>query len=207
VQVNGWKIVSTINICIVFLIFGLTLETSELKEALKSVKAWVMGLLTILVFTALTAFIFVHMGFQPVEFGIGLAIFACSPTSLSQVRWVIGSVQWRGQDQGHVVRCANVKPPEFMSHQCQCCVVWVMLSLNSACCCCNISCSRTGTWLLVCCALQSITIVIQSYGNAALALLYTVASNLLSIIISPLFVTLTLGPAGEINKVRTGRTA
>jgi sodium/bile acid cotransporter 7 len=62
-----------------------------------------------------------------------------------------------------------------------------------------------GTWLLVCSTLQSITIVIQSYGNAALALLYTVASNLLSIIISPLFVTLTLGPAGEINKVRTWR--
>jgi hypothetical protein len=52
------------------------------------------------------------MGFQPVEFGIGLAIFACSPTSLSQVRWVTGRVQWWGQDQGHQFKCASRKPCE-----------------------------------------------------------------------------------------------
>ncbi len=74
---------STINISIIFLIFGLTLETSELKDALKNVKVWVMGLLTILVITSFTAFIFVNMGFEPYEFGVGLAVFACSPTSLS----------------------------------------------------------------------------------------------------------------------------
>lgn len=80
---QGWKIMSTINICIIFFIFGLTLETSELKEALKNWKVWVMGVITILVITSFTAFIFVHMGFEPKEFGIGLAVFACSPTSLS----------------------------------------------------------------------------------------------------------------------------
>jgi hypothetical protein len=37
-QVGGWKIISTINIMIIFLIFGITLETGELKEAMKNVK-------------------------------------------------------------------------------------------------------------------------------------------------------------------------
>ncbi len=74
---------STINISIIFFIFGLTLETSELKEALRNWKVWGMGVTTILVLTSFTGFIFVHMGFQPKEFGVGLAVFACSPTALS----------------------------------------------------------------------------------------------------------------------------
>ncbi len=82
-QANGWKIISTINICIIFFIFGITLETSELKEALRNWKVWGMGVITILVLTSFTAYLFVNMDFQPVEFGIGLAVFACSPTSLS----------------------------------------------------------------------------------------------------------------------------
>jgi sodium/bile acid cotransporter 7 len=99
-QPKGWKIIPTLNICIIFLIFGLTLETSELKAALKNVKVrstgqtcrqaaqgslgaagvlqvWVMGIVTILVLTSCTAWLFINVGFQPVEFGMGLAVFAC----------------------------------------------------------------------------------------------------------------------------------
>lgn len=122
-QVNGWKLVTTINMCIIFFIFGITLETSELKEAFKAVKTLIMGLTSILVVTSFTGFIFINMGFQPVEFGVGLAIFACVPTSLS----------------------------------------------------------------------SGVTLVIQSYGNGALALLLTVLSNLIGIVVSPIFVKLVLG--------------
>jgi hypothetical protein len=37
-QAGGWKIMTTLNMCIIFFIFGITLETSELKEALKAVR-------------------------------------------------------------------------------------------------------------------------------------------------------------------------
>uniref|UniRef100_A0A7S0WVL0 Uncharacterized protein n=1 Tax=Chlamydomonas leiostraca TaxID=1034604 RepID=A0A7S0WVL0_9CHLO len=126
-----WKIISTINIFIIFLIFGLTLETSELKQALKAWQVWLTGLVSILVITALTGFLFVHMGFTPREFGIGLAIFACSPTSLS----------------------------------------------------------------------SGISVVIQGYGNGAMSLFLTVATNLLAIVVSPIFVGIVLGPVGNINKI------
>nr|QKY15122.1 putative sodium/metabolite cotransporter (BASS4) [Polytomella parva] len=80
---QGWKIMTTINLCIIFFIFGLTLETKELVDALKGYKTLILGIISTLVITALTGFIFVNMDFSPKEFGYGLAIFACSPTSLS----------------------------------------------------------------------------------------------------------------------------
>ncbi|MEW5306312.1 MAG: hypothetical protein WDW38_007127 [Sanguina aurantia] len=84
VIVNGWKLVSTVNMCIIFFIFGITLETSELKQAFKAWKVLLLGLTSILVLTSFAGFIPLAMGFEPPEFGIGLAIFACMPTSLSQ---------------------------------------------------------------------------------------------------------------------------
>ncbi len=44
----------------------------------------ILGIVQILVITSITGFIPMHMNFKPPEFGMGLAIFACSPTSLSQ---------------------------------------------------------------------------------------------------------------------------
>jgi hypothetical protein len=42
-QVNGWKLATTINMCIIFFIFGITLDTSELKSAVKAWKAILYG--------------------------------------------------------------------------------------------------------------------------------------------------------------------
>jgi hypothetical protein len=42
-QVNGWKLATTINMAIIFFIFGVTLDTSELKSALKAWKAILYG--------------------------------------------------------------------------------------------------------------------------------------------------------------------
>ncbi|KAG2426399.1 hypothetical protein HYH02_014826 [Chlamydomonas schloesseri] len=124
-KVNGWKIITTINMALIFFIFGITLETSELKLALKGYKTLLLSILTILFITGLTGFIFINMDFQPMEFGYGLAIFACVPTSLS----------------------------------------------------------------------SGVSLVIQGYGNAALALMMTVATNIIGIFISPLVVTMILASA------------
>ncbi|GLC41022.1 hypothetical protein PLESTB_000951500 [Pleodorina starrii] len=130
-KVNGWKLVTTINMALIFFIFGITLETSELKEAMKGYKVLLLGIFTILFITGLSGFIFINMDFKPMEFGYGLAIFACVPTSLS----------------------------------------------------------------------SGVALVIQGYGNAALALLMTVSTNILGIFISPIVVKMILSSAIKDIKV------
>ncbi|EFJ44406.1 hypothetical protein VOLCADRAFT_82799 [Volvox carteri f. nagariensis] len=130
-KVNGWKLVTTVNMALIFFIFGITLETTELKEAMKGYKVLLLAIVTILFLTGLTGFIFINMDFKPMEFGYGLAIFACVPTSLS----------------------------------------------------------------------SGVALVIQGYGNAALALLMTVCTNILGIFISPLVVKLILSSAIKDIKV------
>lgn len=109
---GSWKVFSTLHIMIIFFNFGVTLETSELKTAFKSWQVLTMGFLMILVGTSLTGFVPLAMNFKPAAFGIGMAVFACCPTSLS----------------------------------------------------------------------QGVTVVIQAYGNSALALLLVVLTNLVSVI-------------------------
>lgn len=130
-QAGGWKIITTINMMLIFFIFGITLETSELKSALKGWKVLLLGIVSILFITAVTGFVFINMDFKPREFGYGLAIFACVPTSLS----------------------------------------------------------------------SGVSLVIQGYGNAALALLMTVTTNILGIFISPIMVKLILSSAIKNIKV------
>jgi sodium/bile acid cotransporter 7 len=81
--VNGWKLATTINMAVIFFIFGITLDTSELLTALKAWKALVFGLTSMLVLTPLFGFIAVRLPFEPREFALGLAIMACVPSSLS----------------------------------------------------------------------------------------------------------------------------
>jgi sodium/bile acid cotransporter 7 len=128
-QVNGWKVVTTTNMAIIFFIFGVTLDTSELMSALKAWKAIVLGFSSILVLTPLFGFLAMLLPFKPYEFALGLAIMACVPTSLS----------------------------------------------------------------------SGVTLVIQGYGNGALGLLFTVATNVLGIIISPLMVKAVLGSQLDVH--------
>jgi predicted Na+-dependent transporter len=132
-QVNGWKVVTTTNMAIIFFIFGLTTDTSELLLALKAWKAIAFGLASILVLSPLFGFLCMLLPFKPYEFSLGLAVMACVPTSLS----------------------------------------------------------------------SGVTLVIGSYGNGALALLFTVSSNILGIVTSPLAVKAVLGSRTD-TKVDSG---
>eukprot|EP00775_Hariotina_reticulata_P007103 gene7103-7316_t len=121
--VNGWKVITTCNMAIIFFIFGVTLDTSELMRAVKAWKAIIYGLLFILLLSPLMGFICMLMPFKPYEFALGLAVMACVPTSLS----------------------------------------------------------------------SGVTLVIGSYGNGALGLLFTVSSNILGIVTAPVAVKVVLG--------------
>ncbi len=121
---SSWKLFSTLHIFIIFFLFGITLETSELKVAFKSWQVLIMGFVMILVGTAITGFVPMHMNFKPAvsmhtvswgectkeilippfrtlswfhvqAFGIGMAVFAACPTSLSQGVTVVIQVRRR----------------------------------------------------------------------------------------------------------------
>lgn len=68
---------------IIFFIFGVTLDTSELLSALKAWRVIAYGLTSILVLSPLFGFICMLLPFRPYEFALGLAVMACVPTSLS----------------------------------------------------------------------------------------------------------------------------
>ncbi len=80
-QSNGWKVMSTINLSIIFFIFGITLETKELKEAFKGWKTLLLGILSILFITGLTGFIFINM-----DFSVGLDGVPVDAASAAQWR-------------------------------------------------------------------------------------------------------------------------
>ena len=82
-QVNGWKVATTVNMSVIFLIFGVTLDSSELFEALKAWKALAFGLVSMLFLTPLLGFAAAALPFEPREFALGLAVMACVPSSLS----------------------------------------------------------------------------------------------------------------------------
>lgn len=90
--------VTTINMAIIFFIFGITLDTSELMSAVKAWKSVLFGMLSMLLLTPLFGFLAVRLPFKPPEFALGLAIMACVPSSLSSgVTLVIqGGVQGFG---------------------------------------------------------------------------------------------------------------
>jgi solute carrier family 10 (sodium/bile acid cotransporter), member 7 len=76
---------------VIFFIFGLTLDSSELMSALRAWRAIVLGLVSMLVLTPLSGFVSLLLPFRPYEFSLGLAVMACVPTSLSSgVTLVIG---------------------------------------------------------------------------------------------------------------------
>jgi hypothetical protein len=63
-QVNGWKLATTINMSVIFFIFGVTLDSSELLTAVKAWKAVVFGLASMLFLTPLFGFIAVRLPFE-----------------------------------------------------------------------------------------------------------------------------------------------
>jgi len=83
-SVNGWSLVQTIAVIVIFVISGATLRTEEIKHALNDGrKALVFGLVSILGVTPLIGFIHLNIPYSPVQFRYGLALFCSVPTTLS----------------------------------------------------------------------------------------------------------------------------
>lgn len=81
-QVEDFRVVSTINVLVIFVISGLTLKTDDISHS----SAWVgfvYGVFSILVLTACVGFLTVEIPFDRPEFSYGLAVFCVVPTTLT----------------------------------------------------------------------------------------------------------------------------
>ena len=81
-QAGDFRIVSTINIILVFFVSGLTLNTKEIHKAVHQWPGTIYGYITILGITPTLGFALRAIPFTPPEFAAGLAIFAAAPTTL-----------------------------------------------------------------------------------------------------------------------------
>ncbi|CAM9235397.1 unnamed protein product [Choristocarpus tenellus] len=84
-KVDGFRVVQTINVIVIFIISGLTLKTDDIKKAVSKDGrvGYGYGVVTILVTTASFGFLAVEIPFEVKEFAYGLAVFCIVPTTLS----------------------------------------------------------------------------------------------------------------------------
>lgn len=84
-KVEGFRVVQTINVVIIFIISGLTLKTDDIKEALSREGRWgyIYGVVAILGITGCVGFVAGEIPFDVKEFSYGLAVFCVVPTTLS----------------------------------------------------------------------------------------------------------------------------
>lgn len=81
-EVEGFRVVSTINILVIFIISGLTLKTDDIANS----SAWLgftYGVFAILVLTPCVGFAAAELPFEDHEFSYGLAVFCVVPTTLT----------------------------------------------------------------------------------------------------------------------------
>eukprot|EP00164_Ancoracysta_twista_P001714 GFYU01002248.1.p1 GENE.GFYU01002248.1~~GFYU01002248.1.p1 ORF type:complete len:406 (-),score=86.45 GFYU01002248.1:20-1237(-) len=72
-----------ICVSLIFFISGLTLKTDDIKKAINAYKAIIYGIISILLITPMAGFLILAIPWSTKEFGIGLALFAMMPTTLS----------------------------------------------------------------------------------------------------------------------------
>lgn len=75
--------VNTVSICGIFFISGLQLQTEEVKKALRAYKAYVFGILSILLLSPLLSLLIAVLPFDPPELPLGQALFMAMPTTVS----------------------------------------------------------------------------------------------------------------------------
>jgi sodium/bile acid cotransporter 7 len=80
---GDFRIVQALNSFLVFLVSGLTLQSSELISVLRRPFSAVYGVVTILLLTPLLALLTTKLPLKPEEFSTGLSIFCIVPTTLS----------------------------------------------------------------------------------------------------------------------------
>ncbi len=81
---GDYRIVPTINVCCIFLVSGLQLETAIIKDVFMEGRgiAFAYGLTAILIITSCMGFVTYRIPFHESEFSFGLTVFSIVPTTL-----------------------------------------------------------------------------------------------------------------------------
>lgn len=84
-KVEGYRVIQTINVVVIFIISGLTLKTDDIKKAFSKEGRWgyIYGIVAILGITGCFGFVAAEIPFDVDEFSYGLAVFCVVPTTLS----------------------------------------------------------------------------------------------------------------------------
>jgi len=82
-KVEGYGVVNSLGVIIIFFISGMCLKTADVKAAIAAPVAVLYSLCAILFLTPMAGFIATQIPFSPSEFKIGLALFCCVPTTLT----------------------------------------------------------------------------------------------------------------------------
>ena len=94
-EVEGYSVIPTINVVIIFLISGLTLKTDDIKKATGKEGRWgyIYGVVSILGITGCMGFLVAEIPFDVEEFSYGLAIFCVVPTTISSGITLVANVR------------------------------------------------------------------------------------------------------------------
>ena len=94
-EVEGYRVVSTINVVVIFLISGLTLKTDDIKKAVgkEGRRGYIYGVVSILGITGCMGFLAAEIPFDVEEFTHGLAVFSVVPTTISSGTTLVANVR------------------------------------------------------------------------------------------------------------------
>ncbi|KAF8055941.1 MST4 [Scenedesmus sp. PABB004] len=170
-SVMGVHVVTFINICIVFFISGLTLNTNELRAAFTRTAALgtVFGLVSIVGITPLLGFAVRRLPLAPAEYVAGLTIFTVVPTTLGVGISLATSAKARGAARRRPSprrrrrappRPAPCPPPPYYP--------------------------------------RSPSARARAQGNVGLAIFLTVASNVIGVVLVPLWLKVMLGRGASV---------
>eukprot|EP00892_Ulva_mutabilis_P007513 jgi/Ulvmu1/5133/UM021_0150.1 len=93
---------------VIFIVSGLNMRRGEAIQAMRSRKAFIFGLLSILFITPVAGRFLLQIGMLPFEFVLGLAIFVSMPTSLSANIALAGAVGANTAMSILLTACSNV---------------------------------------------------------------------------------------------------
>ena len=92
-RVEGWGIVQTICVVLIFICSGLSLKTDDILKAIRAYRASLFGVVSILFITPLLALVPGELPFLPLEFQIGFLLFCSMPTTINSGVALVGSAK------------------------------------------------------------------------------------------------------------------
>ena len=117
VQIKGYGVVQTVNVCTIFVVSGLTLKTDDAVQSLKHPRGLAYGLVAILALTPMFGFVVQNIPFSEEAFATGLTVFCAVPTTLSSGVALVQAVRSCAPKRRQLVAAVDTTCScEFLTH-------------------------------------------------------------------------------------------